>query len=156
MPDGYLITGAGAGFGALSARALATAGNIVYAGMYSHTGDFSKYDADAKAYAKEHSVNLRTVPLDLSKQDSPSAAVRYILDQAGRLDAVVHNAGYMNYGPSEAFTPEQYLSLYGTNVMGTQRLNLAVVPYMRSQRKDHLIWISSTSVYGAKGPWLGG
>ena len=57
----------------------------------------------------------------------------------------------MNYGPREAFTPEQYLSLYDSNVVGTQRLNLAVLPYMRSQRSGHLIWISSTSVYGAKG-----
>lgn len=82
--------------------------------------------------------------------------MKHILDEAGQLDSVVHNAGHMNYGPGEAFTAEQYLSLYDSNVVGTQRLNLAVLPYFRQQRKGHLIWISSTSVYGAKGPYLGG
>ena len=156
MPDVYVITGAGSGFGALAARALADAGNIVYAGMYSHTGDTSKYEASAKAYAKEHSVDLRLVPLDLFSQESCNAAVKTIVKEAGKLDAVVHNAGHMNYGPGEAFTPEQLLQLYDVNVVGTQRLNLAALPYFRSQRRGHLIWISSTSVYGAKGPWLGG
>lgn len=157
MPDVYVITGAGSGFGALAARALAQAGHIVYAGMYSHTGDFSRYETNAAEWKKAHpDADLRTVPLDLFVQESCNAAVKHIIQEAGKLDAVVHNAGHMNYGPGEAFTPEQYLSLYDSNVVGTQRLNVAVLPDFRAQRKGHLIWISSTSVYGAKGPYLGG
>ena len=90
-----MITGAGSGFGALVARALASAGHTVYAGMYSHTGDFSKYEASAKAFAEENNVDLRTVPLNLFDQDSCNAAVKYILSDAGKLDAVVHNAGHV-------------------------------------------------------------
>lgn len=153
MPDVYVITGAGSGFGALAARALASAGHIVYAGMFSANGNFSEREASAKAYAKEHKVDLRTVPLDLFSQESCNAAVATILKEAGKLDAIVHNAGHMNYGPCESFTPEQYLRLYDVNVVGTQRLNLAALPHLRSRRSGHLIWISSTSVYGAKGPW---
>ena len=93
MPEVFVITGAGSGFGALAARALAQAGHIVYAGMYSHTGDFSHYQADAEAFAKDNKVDLRTVPLDLSDQKSCSDAVQTIIKDAGRLDAVVHNAG---------------------------------------------------------------
>ena len=95
MPQVYVITGAGSGFGALAARALATAGHTVYAGMYSHTGDFSKYEASAKTFAKENNVDLRTVPLNLFEQESCNAAVKFILNDAGRLDAVVHNAGHV-------------------------------------------------------------
>jgi NADP-dependent 3-hydroxy acid dehydrogenase YdfG len=151
MPDVYVITGAGSGFGALAARALAKAGQTVYAGMYSHTGDFSHYQKAAEEFAKAEKVDLRTVPLNLFDQESCMKAVAFILKDAGKLDAVIHNAGHMNYGPGEAFTADQYLSLYDSNVVGTQRLNLAVLPYFRSQKKGHLIWISSTSVYGAKG-----
>lgn len=62
----------------------------------------------------------------------------------------------MNYGPAESFSADQYLRLYDVNVVGAHRLNHAVLPHMRKQRSGHMIWISSSSVYGAKGPWLGG
>lgn len=153
MPDVYLITGAGSGFGALAARALAKVGYTVYAGLHANDGKLGPADDDAKAFAKGHHVDLRTVSLDLLKQDSCNDAVSTILKATGKIDAVVHNAGHMNYGPGEAFTPEQYLALYDVNVVGAQRLNLAVLPHMRARRSGHLIWISSTSVYGAKGPW---
>ena len=52
--------------------------------------------------------------------------------------------------------PEQYLQLYDINVVGCQRLNQAVLPHMRSKRRGHFIWISSSSCYGAKSPMLGG
>lgn len=156
MSQVYLITGASTGFGALAARALAKQGYTIFAGMYSHDGNTQQHENEAASFAKEHSVDLRSVNLDLLNQDSCNEAVKHILDTAGRLDCVIHNAGHMNYGPAESFTPEQYLRLYDVNVVGCQRLNLAVLPYMRSQRRGHLIWISSSSVYGAKSPWLAG
>lgn len=155
MSQVYLITGASTGFGALAARALAKARHTIFAGMYSHDGNTKQYETDAANFAKEEHVDLRSVPLDLLSQDSCNNAVKHILDNAGRLDCVIHNAGHMNYGPAESFSPEQYLRLYDVNVVGCQRLNLAVLPYMRSHRRGHLIWISSSSVYGAKSPYLG-
>ena len=124
--------------------------------MYSHSGDTKQYEQDIAKFANENKADLRPVSLDLLNQESCNKAVKSILDTAGRLDGVIHNAGHMNYGPAESFTPEQYLRLYDVNVVGCQRLNQAVLPHMRSQRRGHLIWISSSSVYGAKSPWLGG
>ncbi len=37
------------------------------------------------------------------------------MDEAGRLDVVIHNAGHMAFGPSEAFTPEQFGEIYNVN-----------------------------------------
>ena len=156
MPDVYLITGASTGFGALAARALAKAGHIVFAGMYSHSGDTSRYESELATFSQQHNTELQPVALNLLDQDSVNVAVKHVLDAAGKLDVVIHNAGHMNYGPAESFTAEQYLRLYDVNVVGAHRLNRAVLPYMRKQRKGHLIWISSSSVYGAKSPWLGG
>lgn len=152
----YFITGASTGFGALAARAIAKAGHTVFAGMYSHDGNTKQYEDDIAKFAEENTVDLRPVTLDLLSQESCDRAVKHILDSAGSLDCVIHNAGHMNYGPAESFTPEQYLRLYDVNVVGCQRLNLAVLPFMRSQRQGHLIWISSSSVYGAKSPYLAG
>lgn len=152
----YLISGASTGFGALSARALAREGHVVYAGMYAHNGNTSRYEDEITSFNRENKTDLHPVSLDLLDQSSVDAAVKHILSETQRLDVVIHNAGHMNYGPAEAFTPEQYLRLYDVNVVGAQRLNLAVLPHFRSRRRGHLIWISSSSVYGAKSPWLGG
>lgn len=157
MSQVYLITGASTGFGALSARALAKEGHIVFAGMYSHDGNTSAPEEDAAAFARQHNVDLRTVSLDLLSQDSVDAAVAHVLATApgGRIDVVVHNAGHMNYGPAEAFTAEQCLRLFDINVVGCQRLNMAVLPHMRRARRGHLVWIGSSSTYGANSPYIG-
>ncbi|KAH8901646.1 NAD(P)-binding protein [Thozetella sp. PMI_491] len=155
MAQTYLITGASTGFGALAARALAKQGHAVFAGMYSHDGDTTQYEADLAKFANEHKVNLHAVPLDLLDQVSVDAAVNHVRGIAGRIDAIIHNAGHMSWGPSESFTPEQLLRLYDINVVGCQRLNQAVLPSMREARAGHLIWIASSSTYGAKSPMLG-
>lgn len=157
MPQVYLITGASTGFGALAARALAKEGHTVYAGMYSHDGSTKQHEDDITAFNDQAKTDLRPVALNLLSQDSVNACVKHILDSTnGELDVVVHNAGHMNYGPAESFSAEQYLRLYDVNVVGTHRLNQAVLPHMRKQRSGHLIWISSSSVYGAKSPMLAG
>ena len=157
MPQVYLITGASTGFGAFAARALAKEGHIIYAGMYSHDGSTKQYEDDIAAFNEWAKTDIRPVTLDLLSQDSVNACVKHILDSTdGKLDVVIHNAGHMNYGPAESFSAEQYLRLFDVNVVGTHRLNQAVLPHMRKQRSGHLIWISSSSVYGAKSPMLAG
>jgi NAD(P)-dependent dehydrogenase (short-subunit alcohol dehydrogenase family) len=159
MSQVYLITGASTGFGAIAARALATtkAHHVIFAGMYSHSGSTQQYEEDIVAFNKSHNADIRPVALNLLDKDSCDAAVQHVLHSTGgKLDVIIHNAGHMNYGPAESFTPEQYLRLYDVNVVGAHRLNQAVLPHLRKQRSGHLIWISSSSVYGAKGPLLGG
>jgi NAD(P)-dependent dehydrogenase (short-subunit alcohol dehydrogenase family) len=66
----------------------------------------------------------------------------------------VHNAGHMVLGPAEAFTPEQYADEYDVNVLGTQRLNRAVLPHLRAQRSGLLVWVGSSSTRGGSPPFL--
>ncbi|PZQ18340.1 MAG: hypothetical protein DI564_03250 [Rhodanobacter denitrificans] len=66
-----LVTGASSGFGALSARALARAGHIVYASMRDTAGRNAAQVQAARNYASEHGVDLR--PIDLDVQSQPSA-----------------------------------------------------------------------------------
>src|SRR5258707_6311646 len=69
----------------------------------------AKFEADNKA-------DLRTVELDVLSDASANAAITKIVEDNGRLDVVVHNAGHMVFGPLEAFTPEQLAELYDVNV----------------------------------------
>ncbi|MFJ8146783.1 SDR family oxidoreductase [Streptomyces sp. NPDC096048] len=155
MPSVILVTGASSGFGALTSRALADAGHIVYGGIrQTTTGRNAPAVAGARDYADQQAVQLRTVELDVSDQSSVDAAVGTITAEAGPLDVVVHNVGHMVLGPTESFTPEQIAEVYDTNVVSTQRVNRAVLPQMRDRRDGLLVWVGSTSTYGGTPPYL--
>jgi len=150
-----VITGASSGFGALTARALADAGHTVYAGMRAIESRNAPAAAAAADYAKERGVDLRSIELDVASQDSVDAAVALIIEQHGQLDVLVHNAGHMVLGPSEAFTPEQVEEIFDVNVLSTQRLNRAALPQLRKQGRGLVVWVSSSSVKGGTPPYLG-
>ena len=154
MSKVIVISGAGSGFGALTARALADAGNTVYAGIRETEGRNAGRVAEAKGYAGEHGVDLRTVELDVSSQDSVDAGVATIIEEAGRLDVIIHNAGHMVHGPTEAFTPEELSRVYDTNVLSTQRLNRTALPHLREQGHGLVLWVGSTSTRGGTPPYL--
>jgi NAD(P)-dependent dehydrogenase (short-subunit alcohol dehydrogenase family) len=149
-----LITGASSGFGALTARRLAEAKHTVYASMRETSGRNAKQVEAARKFAAEKSVDLRTVELDVSSQESANRAAQQLLTEAGRLDVIVHNAGHMVFGPAEAFTPEQLTELYDVNVLSTQRVNRAVLPILRKQGRGLVIWVGSSSTRGGTPPYL--
>ena len=154
MKKVIVITGASSGFGALTARALAKAGHVVYASMRETKGRNAPQVKEIERYATENSVDLRPIELDVSSQESCDAAIQEIISKNGRLDVVVHNAGHMVFGPAEAFTPDQLAEQYDVNVLSTQRVNRAALPQLRKQRKGLVVWVSSSSAAGGTPPYL--
>lgn len=154
MKQTIVITGASSGFGALAARELAKAGHTVYASMRETTTRNVPQVEAVKKFAHDHHVDLRTVELDVALQDSVDAAIRQILNENGHLDVVIHNAGHMVFGPTEAFTPEQLVAAYDVNVLSTQRVNRAALPVLRKQRHGLVLWVGSTSTRGGTPPYL--
>jgi NAD(P)-dependent dehydrogenase (short-subunit alcohol dehydrogenase family) len=149
-----VVTGASSGFGAMTVRELARAGHRVYAGMRDVGGRNTEAAADARRFAEEEGVDLRPLEMDVSDEDSVARAVATILDESDGLDVVVHNAGHMVLGPTEAFTVEQLAAAYDVNVLSTQRVNRAVLPAMRERRSGLLVWVGSSSARGGTPPYL--
>jgi len=79
-------------------------------------------------FAKDESLELRPIELDVLSQESIDNAIANIMWEQGRIDVVIHNAEHMIFGPAEAFTPGQLAELYDINVLSTQRVNRAVLP----------------------------
>ncbi|HEX7304893.1 SDR family NAD(P)-dependent oxidoreductase [Lentzea sp.] len=154
MGEVIVVTGASSGFGALAVRKLALAGHTVYAGMRETTGRNAPAVAELAEFGSAEKTDVHTVDLDVQSQESADAAIAAIIAEQGRLDVVVHNAGHMVTGPAEAFTPEQYASLYDINVLGTQRVNRAALPHLRGQRSGHVVWVGSSSTRGGTPPYL--
>ena len=154
MQQVIVITGASSGFGALTARALADAGHVVYAGMRETETRNAPQIALLQQYAVEHAVDLRAVELDVASEASVEQGIRAVIAQSGRLDVIIHTAGHMSFGPAEAFTPEQFAQLYDTNVLSTQRVNRAALPQLRKQGRGLVVWVSSSSARGGTPPYL--
>ncbi|MFD8707712.1 SDR family oxidoreductase [Kitasatospora sp. NPDC059648] len=153
-PKVVVITGTSSGFGNLTARALAEAGHIVYAGMRATTGRNAPAVAALAQVKKDRGVRITPVEMDVREQASVDAAVDHVMAEQGRIDVVVHNAGHMVLGPAEAFTVAQLADLYDVNVLSTQRVNRTVLPIMRHQGQGLLVWVGSTSTRGGHPPFL--
>ena len=74
-----LVTGASSGFGLMTARALAQAGDTVYASMRETKGRNAPQVATVNAWAAEQKTDLRTVELDVQSDVSAEAGVAHIL-----------------------------------------------------------------------------
>lgn len=149
-----LITGASSGFGRLTAEALASAGHTVYASMRDVIGHNAENAAQMVETSQRNGIDLRPLELDVQSESSAEAAVSRVIAESGKIDVLIHNAGHMMFGPAEAFTPEQFAEQYDINVLGTQRVNRAALPYMRAAKQGLLIWISSSSSAGGTPPYL--
>ena len=149
-----LVTGASSGFGRLTSEALARAGHIVYASMRDTRGRNAPEVKNIDTFSRSNDVDLRALELDVQSQPSVDQAIQQIISTDGRIDVLIHNAGHMVFGPAEAFTPEQYAELFDINVLSTQRVNRAALPYMRGQKEALLVWVSSSSSAGGTPAYL--
>jgi len=155
MKSVILVTGASTGIGRLTSLALAAAGHTVYASMRDIHGRNAAHVRELRDWSFANGHDLRAVELDVLSQASADQAVKTIVDEQGRLDVVVHNAGHLVVGPTEAFTPEEIVKVFDTNLLGTQRVNKAALPVLRAQQSGLLLWVSSTTTRGGFPPFLG-
>lgn len=149
-----VITGASSGFGNLTARALAAAGHTVYAGMRATAFRNAPAVQALAELSKTQGLDVRGIEMDVQDQDSVDAAIEQVVAEQGRIDVLVHNAGHMVLGPTEAFTPEQVAAQYDVNVVSTQRVNRAALPHLREQGSGLVVWVGSSSTMGGHPPFL--
>lgn len=85
----------------------------------------------------------RVFPLDVTDPGAAEAAVRFAVDQFGRLDVVVNNAGYANSSAIEETPADDFRAQVEANFFGTVNVTRAALPVLRAQRSGHIIQISS-------------
>ena len=124
-----IVTGATAGIGEATARALHAAGYQVF-------GTYRKPPA-----AKIAGVDY--VACDVTSDQEVATAVREVNAKAGRIDLLVNNAGVGLVGAAEESSLEQARSIFDVNLFGVIRMTKAVLPSMRQQRSGRIVNISS-------------
>lgn len=137
-----LVTGASSGIGYDAAVMLKEAGYVVY-GAARRTEKLKPLEQKG----------IKIISLDVTVETSMVECVDTILNNEGRLDVLVNNAGYGSYGAIEDVPIEEAKRQFEVNIFGLARMTQLVLPSMRKHRYGRIINISSmggkvTSYFG--------
>ena len=125
-----VITGASSGLGLLTARYAAEHGaRLVIAAR-----DESDLNAAAADLRRSGAPEVLAVPTDVSKRDEAERLIARAVEQFGRIDVLVNDAGIMLVAPVEDMTLDDLERVMATNYWGAVHTSLAALPHMRRRR----------------------
>lgn len=127
-----LITGCSTGIGRATALLLAEKGWRVFA-TARQLGTVTDMTSE----------RITPLHLDVTDEASMATAVKQTLAQAGRIDALVNNAGYAQAGPMEELDMDEVRRQFETNTFGALRMAQLVLPTMRAQGKGRIVNVST-------------
>lgn len=133
-----LVTGSSSGIGLETSLALAKDGYRTFASMRDTGKAIELQEA-----AKKENLSIDVIELDVDKEDSIISAVKKVMSEAGRIDVLVNNAGYGQFGCTEDVPIEDFRKQFETNFFSIVRIIQEVAPIMRKQGSGVIVNISS-------------
>lgn len=130
MKKVILVTGASSGLGLAIANALHDAGHVVYGSSRNITKQM-----------KSH--NFKSMEMDVTSDKSVQNALTHMLDEEGRLDVVINNAGNGIASPLYSVPVDVAKKQFDVNFFGVIRVNSFVLPRMIDQGEGLIINMSS-------------
>lgn len=133
-----LVTGSSSGIGYETALALARDGYYTFASMR----NTNKAD-ELKKTADKENIPLSILELDVDKEKSIVDAIKKVMSKSNRIDVLVNNAGYGQYGCTEDVSIDDFRKQFETNFFSVVRIIQEVAPIMRKQGSGIIVNISS-------------
>jgi NAD(P)-dependent dehydrogenase (short-subunit alcohol dehydrogenase family) len=133
MTKTVLITGTSSGIGKLTAIYFAQQGWNVAATMRN----------PKQVQGFEDLANIRVYALDVTDNNSIRSAIDSVIQDFGRIDVLVNNAGFGTDGVFEAMSDEVIQSQFNTNVFGLMRMTRSIIPHMRDRGSGTIVQIAS-------------
>jgi NAD(P)-dependent dehydrogenase (short-subunit alcohol dehydrogenase family) len=131
----WFITGVSRGFGRIWAEAALKRGDKVAA---------TARDRDSlKDLTSKYGGSIFASALDVTDRKACFAAVAAAKEHFGRLDVVVNNAGYGQFGAIEELSEKEARDQIETNLFGALWVTQAAIPIMREQHSGHILQVSS-------------
>ena len=132
-----IVTGASSGIGRETAREFARHGaNVVLA---------SRNREKLDAIASDIGGTAIFVPVDVTERLSVAALARRTVEEFGAIDVLVNNAGVGLFAPIADGNLDNARHLFEVNFWGAVACIQAVTPYMTSQRRGHVVNVSSVA-----------
>ena len=137
-----IVTGASAGLGIDFVRQLVARDAIVYG--------FARRLEKMEALQEELGGRFIGVQADVRQADRVEAAIQRVIDEQGRIDVLVNNAGLGQFANLDELELDQWNVQMDTNLTGVFLCSRAVLPAMKEQNKTsgfggHIVNIASVA-----------
>lgn len=147
-----IVTGAGRGFGRCHALLLASRGaNVVVADYGVEADGTGSSPEPAQQVAKEiDAAGGTAMPVFASVADEAGATeiVQTALDNFGRLDVLVNNAGIVDPHHFDELSMLQYRRMVDTHYLGTVQVTMVAWPHLREAPHGCVVNTASEAVFG--------
>lgn len=137
----WLITGTSRGFGREWTQAALERGDKVAA--------TARNTDTLQDLVEQFGDSILPLTLDVANHDDCFVAVKTAFEHFGRLDVVVNNAGYGQFGMVEEISEAEARAQMETNFFGALWVTQAALPYLRQQGSGHILQVSSIGGIGA-------
>jgi NAD(P)-dependent dehydrogenase (short-subunit alcohol dehydrogenase family) len=136
-----LVTGAGSGIGAASARRFAAEGGLVAA---------ADLDGEAAERVVDELGSGVAVACDVSDEDSVAAAVATAREALGRIDYVFNSAGYVRFTPLPELSLAEWNRMLAVHLTGTFLVCREALPVLRESGGGAIVNMASASAHLAR------
>src|SRR6202161_2205947 len=134
------VTGASSGIGEATARLLAAGGARVILGAR-RTERLDQVALEIR----DHGGEARTCRTDVARHADLERLVSSAIDEFGRLDVLVSNAGVSKIGPISDLDVDGWSAMIDVNLRGVLHGIAAALPVFRRQGRGHFVTTVSTS-----------
>ena len=135
----WFITGASSGMGLEVAKMVLAKGDKVVA--------TSRNLQEQIENIGEATENLLPLKADITNEEEVRKAIEKTMEQFGRIDVVLNNAGYYLVGSIEEVSDLEFRQTVDVNLFGMANVIRQAMPYLRKQQSGHIINISSNMGY---------
>jgi NADP-dependent 3-hydroxy acid dehydrogenase YdfG len=135
-----VITGASSGLGEATARNLSEQGAVVVLGARR----IDRINALAKELADNGGKAL-ALQTDVTQSAQVKKLVEAAVEQYGRIDVMINNAGLMPHSPLDRLKIDDWDRMIDVNIKGVLYGIAAALPYMQKQKSGHIINVSSVA-----------
>lgn len=139
-----IVTGSSRGVGAATVKLLAQNGYQVVINYSKSEKEALGVESDCKAMGAETLLCRASVAEDADCR----RLVRETMDKWGRIDALVNNAAttkFCAHDNLDGLTPEDFISIYKTNLIGPYQMIRAATPHMKAAGRGAVVNIASTA-----------
>ena len=140
MESVALVTGCSSGIGLETAISLAREGHFTYATMRN-----MKKSEDLDKIVHDEDLPIKILELDVDDEESVDNTIAKIMEEKGRIDTLVNNAGWGMWGTVEDVSIEEFKQQFETNFFSIIRMIQKVAPIMRKQKSGNIVNVSSVA-----------
>ena len=133
-----LVTGSSSGIGFETALALARNGYQTFASMRD-----VKRGTKLQEIAKKENIPIRIIEIDVDSEKSVESGIENVISEGTRIDVLVNNAGYGQFGCTEDVSLDDFRKQFETNFFSIVGIIQKVAPIMRKQESGIIVNISS-------------